>query len=142
MKTYFDSSAIIAAVVEEELHFPAASEALEKSRDGFTSTHSIAEVFATLTGGRLGIQLTPSEAGQLIDVNIIGRLSILELSTADYRTAVSDSERIGARGGAIYDMLHLQAARRGKARRIFTINVRHFAAFASESDPEITLPAC
>jgi hypothetical protein len=34
-----------------------------------------------------------------------------------------NSQMVGARGGAIFDMLHLQAARRGAAKRILTLNV-------------------
>ena len=45
-------------MVEEEEHHGAALKALASSADGFTSTHAIAETFATLTSGRLDLQLT------------------------------------------------------------------------------------
>jgi hypothetical protein len=45
-------------MVEEEEHHGAALKALASSADGFTSTHAIAETFATLTSGRLEVQLT------------------------------------------------------------------------------------
>ena len=64
MKVYFDSSALIAAMVAEEIHHERAAEALSESNDGFTSNHALSEVFATLTGGRLNLQLSPSEAAQ------------------------------------------------------------------------------
>jgi hypothetical protein len=37
-------------------------------------------------------------------------------------------------------MLHLQAARRGSAKRILTVNVRHFQAFAPDLKNIISLP--
>jgi predicted nucleic acid-binding protein len=141
MKVYFDSSALIAAMVAEEIHHERAAEALSESNDGFTSNHALSEVFATLTGGRLSLQLSPSEAAQVIDHNVLDRLTIIDLNTADYRRAISDSQAVGARGGGIFDMLHLQAARRGKAQRIFTINVRHFQAFAPDLTDQIRLPS-
>ena len=47
----------------------------------------------------------------------------LILGLSDYQQAMRHSQTVGARGGAIFDMLHLQAARRGAATRILTINV-------------------
>lgn len=140
MRTYFDSSVLVAAFVEDEEHHECAMEALVKARAGFTCTHALAEVFGTLTGGRVNLQLTPGTAWDIIEQNIIDRLEIVELSLADYRQAVVDSQRVGARGGAIFDLLHLQAARRGKARKLYTLNVRHFRAFASDLASAITLP--
>ena len=49
--TYFDSSALVAAMVEEEEHHQAALKALADTSDGVTSTHALAETFATLTSG-------------------------------------------------------------------------------------------
>jgi predicted nucleic acid-binding protein len=119
-------------MVEEEEHHAAALKALAGSTDGFTSTHAIAETFATLTSGRLEVQLTPDEATEVIDANIIRRLQIVDLGLSDYQQAMRNSQTVGARGGAIFDMLHLQAARRKEAKRILTINVRHFQIFAPD----------
>jgi predicted nucleic acid-binding protein len=140
VKSYFDSSVLVAAMVAEEEHHGAAFKALAESTDGFTSTHALAETFATLTSGRLDIQLVPQEAMRVIDTNVVRRLQIVELSLSDYQEAMRNSEVAGARGGAIFDMLHLQAARRGLARRILTINVRHFQTFAPDLKAKIALP--
>ncbi|HKQ40361.1 MAG TPA: type II toxin-antitoxin system VapC family toxin [Verrucomicrobiae bacterium] len=141
MKTYFDSSVLIAAMVAEEIHHERGVDALSDSKDGFTCNHALSEVFATLTGGRLNLQLSPAEAAELIENNVANRLAILDLSTADYRKAIVDCQSVDARGGGIFDMLHLQAARRGKAARIFTINVRHFQTFAPDLSGIIRLPS-
>lgn len=127
-------------MVEEEEHHATALAALAEPRGGFTSTHALAETFATLTSGRLDIQLAPNDALRMIDANVARRLQVVELSLADYRQAMESSQAAGARGGAIFDMLHLQAARRGKASRILTINVRHFQTFAPELKEMISLP--
>jgi predicted nucleic acid-binding protein len=140
VKIYFDTSALIAAMIEEEGHHQAALKALSDCEQGFTASHTLAEVFSTLTGGRLEVQLSPKEAGQIVEANVIQRLQILNLTVDDYKLAMQNSESVGARGGAVYDMLHLQAARRGKANRILTINVRHFQIFAPDLRDRITLP--
>jgi predicted nucleic acid-binding protein len=127
-------------MVEEEEHHAAALKALAGSTDGFTSTRAIAETFATLTSGRLEVQLTPDEATEVIDANIIRRLQIVDLGLSDYQQAMRNSQTVGARGGAIFDMLHLQAARRNGAKRILTINVRHFQVFAPDLKNIISLP--
>jgi predicted nucleic acid-binding protein len=127
-------------MVEEEEHHVAALKALAGSSDAFTSTHAIAETFATLTSGRLEVQLTPAEAVQVIDVNVIRRLQVVDLKLSDYEQAMRNSQSVGARGGAIFDMLHLQAARRRAANRILTMNVRHFQIFAPDLKSIISPP--
>jgi predicted nucleic acid-binding protein len=139
LRTYFDSSVLIAAFVEEEERHERAVDALLKP-GGFTSTHALGEVYGTLTGGRLPIQLTPAEAIALIEENVLSRLEMLELSLPDYRSALKSAKSVGARGGAIYDVLHLQAARRGEAKRILTVNVRHFQAFGPDLKEMIAEP--
>ena len=140
MRTYFDSSALLAAFVEEEEHHASATAALLDAADSFTCNHALAEIYGTLTSGRLDIQLIPRQAREMIEANVLDRLEVLELSVNDYRKAMVAGEAVGARGGAIFDMLHLQAARRGNARKIFTINVRHFQVFAPDLREIISLP--
>jgi len=114
--------------------------ALGRFRRRIYSPHAIAESFATLTSGRLEVQLTPNEATQIIDANVIRRLQIVDLELSDYQQAMRNSQSVGARAGAIFDLLHLQAARRGSAKRIFTMNVRHFQIFAPDLKSIISQP--
>jgi predicted nucleic acid-binding protein len=132
VKTYWDSSALLAAVISDEPHHAAANAALATVQDDWSTPHALAECFATLTGGRKSIQLTPANAMQIIEVNFLPRLSLWKLTPADYLTAMRKAQAAGARGGALYDLLHLQAARQLKAQRIYTLNVRHFQAFAPD----------
>ena len=138
--TYFDSSALVAAIVEEEEHHEAALRELAEVSEGVTSTHALAETFATLTSGRVDIQISPNEALEILEANVLRRLKVMDLTLTDYRRAMQNSQSAGARGGAIYDMLHLQAARRCGATRILTINVRHFQTFAPDLKHCIVLP--
>ena len=51
-----------------------------------------------------------------------------------------DSERRGARGGAIYDLLHLAAARKAGVETLVTLDVRDFQALLRPGDPTVKAP--
>lgn len=110
----------------------AALDALASARDGHSATHSLAECFATLTGGRLPVRLAPATVAQLIESNVVRRLKLVSLSAAEYSAAIRSATEVGARGGSIYDVLLLTAARKYQEERIHTLNRRHFAAFAPD----------
>lgn len=132
MREFFDSSTLLAAMVEDEPGHETALAALSAARDGYASTHSLAECFATLTGGRITVRLTPAIAAEMVDINVGRRLTLVSLTPAEHATALQMAGSVGARGGAIYDVLLLAAARKCRADRIHTLNHRHFAAFAPD----------
>jgi predicted nucleic acid-binding protein len=134
-----DTSVIAAALMEHEPQHGACRQLLEHHRPS-AWVHLISEIFATLTGGRHGWRLLPTVASQLVDLNLLPRLRFAELSAADISAALHDAQALGVRGGAVYDYLHLVAARKAGAHRFYTLNVRHFAAVARHGDPEISLP--
>ena len=47
MRDFFDSSSLLAAMIEDESGHEKALAALSSTRDGYASTHSLAECFAT-----------------------------------------------------------------------------------------------
>jgi predicted nucleic acid-binding protein len=136
---YLDSSVLVAALVEDE---PAHEQCLQllRKKDLATWTHALAEVFATLTGGRLGLRVPPGVAAELIDASLSPRLRLIELTGADHLGAIRESESVGVRAGAIFDFLHLIAARRSSATALFTLNIRHFVPLARKGDPKIEKP--
>lgn len=140
MRTYWDSSALLAAVISDEPNHPRASAALAAARDDWTTPHALAECFATLTSGRKTVQLTPGDAWRVVEVNFLPRLRLFDLKPDGYLAAMKNAQSAGARGGALYDLLHLQAARQLKAQRIYTIHVRHFQAFAPDLAKFISAP--
>jgi uncharacterized protein with PIN domain len=54
MIEFFDTTALVAAMVEDEAHHEFCAEALENAADGRASAHSLAECYATLTGRVVG----------------------------------------------------------------------------------------
>ena len=132
MREFFDTSTLLAAMVEDEPGHEAALAALAGAGEGYAATHSLAECFATLTGGRMPIRLPPATAAELVRANMADRLDLVALTASEYSTALQVAVTVGARGGAIYDVLLLAAARKCRADRIHTLNLRHFAVLAPD----------
>jgi len=137
MIEFFDTTALVAAMVEDEAHHEFCAEALGNADDGYASTHSLAECYATLTGGWLGVRLSPADAASLVRQNIHDRLSLVSVSGSEYMKVVEAAGPAGARGGAIYDLLLLACARKAKAQKIYTLNRRHFVALAPDLAAQI-----
>ncbi len=140
MTRYLDSSVLVAALVEDE---PTHNSCLQLLRGkGLVAwNHALAETFATLTGGRLGIRVSPAIALQLIESSLVPRLRFIELKTGEMLAAIRRSHAAGARGGAICDLLHLAAARLSAAKTLYTLDARHLEAIAGKGDPRIEVPA-
>ena len=140
MIVFFDSTVLIAAIIEDEERHETCARALESVEKGYAALHSVVECYATLTGGKLGIQLSPSDASELIHHNIYDRLGLVSLTAAEYMQLIGHAGPAGARGGAIYDLLLLACARKVKAGRIYTLNGRHFCALAPDIADKIASP--
>lgn len=139
MIRFLDSSVLVAALIEgQEDHTEC--DKLLAARDAHVRIHAFAETYSTLTGGRLGHRLTPDLAAQAIEESIVPSVSAIELTPREILAALREAGSRGVRGGAIYDYLHLAAARKCNADRLYTLNIRHFQAFHRAGDPEIVHP--
>ena len=137
MIVFLDSSVIVAEIVP---HHEACAALLLGTDSLRIRSHALAESFSTLTGGRLGLRLTAAEAVQLLTVSILPRVKVVDLSAPAVLRSLATAESRGIRGGAVHDFLHLAAARKARARRLYTLNTRHFLAFHRPGDPEIANP--
>jgi predicted nucleic acid-binding protein len=140
MIEFFDTMVLVAAMVEDEGRHEVCARALESADNGYASSHSLVECYATLTGGRLGVQLSAADAGRLIRYNLRERLSFVSLSGVEYFKLLDLAGPAGARGGAIYDLLLLTCARKANADRIYTLNDRHLSALAPDLATRIAIP--
>ena len=120
MKRYWDASALIDALHDSRVE----QKALEA--DQWTRMHTLAEVFSTLTGGRLGFQYLAEDAAALIR-EISAGMNFVELDANETLAALDAAQRKGVRGGRVHDWLHAQAARKAKVSELFTDNLRDFA---------------
>lgn len=134
-----DSSVLIASLLGSDPHHEASVSVLEEHRP-FIHRHALVETFSTLTGGRLGFRTSPDATAQLIRESILPWVRTTELDDAELIAALSDSQDRGVRGGAIYDFLHLRAARKVGAFLLYTKDLNDFKSFHRPGDPEIAHP--
>ncbi len=139
MSALIDTSVLVAAMIEGEAHHQPCRALVAKGESSMYG-HGIAETFSTLTGGKKAFRLSAATAAELLEDHFVPRLTILSLTPNEMLRAMREAEARGVRGGAVFDYLHLVAARKAKASKLYTLNVSHFRAFHRSGDPEIVHP--
>ena len=139
MKQALDTSVIVAALDGSDPDH-AACRTLLLSAKFAAWTHALSETFSTLTGGRLGIRISASVATSILRDKVAPRLAITSLTESELLDAYEQAEARGVRGGAVYDYLHLVAAKKAGAARIYTLNLSDFLAIHRPADPQILHP--
>jgi predicted nucleic acid-binding protein len=137
MKVFFDTSALVTAVVDQLPNHKTALACymrfVQPRRSGLKavcSTHALAECYATLTAMPLARRIQPAEAARLIEENFLEHLEVVSLSAADYKAALARVATLGLRSGAVYDALHVRCAERSHCDRIVTYNTADFERLA------------
>lgn len=120
MKRYWDASALIDALHDSRIE----QKVLEP--DQWTRSHALAETFATLTGGKLGIRYLPDDAAALIR-EITEGINFVDLTPAETLAALDKAQKHGIRGGRIHDWLHAVAAKKAGVEELVTDNFGDFA---------------
>lgn len=140
MNVFCDSSVLIAALLHGE-HRHTASEALLNGENFlFAHVHALNEIFSTLTGGALGFRVAADLAALLIRDRIVPRVTMISLEPKEVVEALASARAHGVRGGAVYDYMHLVAARKAGADILCTLNLTDFQQIHRQGDPEIRLP--
>jgi predicted nucleic acid-binding protein len=103
------------------------------------SSHTLAEIYSTLTGMPPGLRLAPRDAVAAIET-FLKRLTPVTLSPEEYLQAMRRTAKLGHSGGMIYDALHLACARKVDAQHIYTWNQKHFRLVAPDLADRITTP--
>ncbi len=130
MKVLFDTSILVAAMVEAHPRHEAALPWLAKARDGrvgyFVSAHSLAELFSVLTTLPTSPRPTPAIARRLIHENVERRARVVTLTRRDYSAVLRSLDELGLAGGIVYDALIARAARKAGVDRLLTLNPADF----------------
>ena len=133
MRTLFDTSVLVTAVVDQLGNHEAAFGALHRytreQHQGFCSTHALAECYATLTALPLPRRVLPDEARLLVQESLAERLTVVDLTFDDYQRVLQHVARLGLASGSIYDALHARCAQKASTDRILTYNVSDFERF-------------
>lgn len=139
MTDSIDTSVLVGAMIESEASHGSCRPIVAQGRSTIYS-HGIAETFNTVTGGGKAFRLSAALTAELLEHHFLPRLTITTLNPFEILRAMRDAESRGIRGGAIFDYLHLVAARKAKAARLFTLNLSNFRSFHRPGDPEIVHP--
>ncbi len=139
MNAFLDTSVVVASLDPDEPRH-AACDRLMAAGEHALYVHALAETFSILTGGRLGRRINAAAATRLLDQSVLPFVSVQSLSGKDVMAALTECEARGVRGGAVYDLLHLAAARKAKAEVLLTLDDRNFRALAKPGDPRIENP--
>ena len=143
MKVCFDTSTLVAALLQQHPHhaiaFPRLQAVKEGSVQGHLTTHGLAEIFATLTALPLKPRLLPADVQRIIQQSILAYFILIPLSADHYRDAIELTVTRNLASGAIYDALHLIGARSFGCTTLYTLNLRHFRSLAAD-DSIIAVP--
>ena len=129
-RVYWDSSALIAVCEDESV-----SALFWGRSDGVARSHAFAEMFSTLTGGRLGYRLKSDDAAKLIG-EIAGHLKVEDLLGGELLKVLSEARERGVRGGQVHDLVHAAAAIKASCSCLVTYNVRDFEGLYEELEIE------
>lgn len=143
MKACFDTSVLVAALLQQHPHhaiaFPRLRAVHQGTSLGHITTHGLAELYATLTALPLKPRLQPADVQRLIQQSILSHFTLIPLREQDYQDAITLTVAKNLSSGAIYDALHLIGARSAQCTLLYTLNLRHFRALAP-GDPLISSP--
>lgn len=132
MRLYFDTSILVAALVEGHPHHGAAHGALESALKArhriFFSAHGLTEVYSVLTRTPFVPPVYPLEAWQLLEQSILPHIALVWLNGKEYKEVVRECAQAGRVGGRIHDLIHLRCALKAGCDRIYTFDLRDFRA--------------
>ena len=124
MADFVDASVLVAAYDQHDRFHRQAFTLLGRIHWS-AATHSLAEVFATLSG-KLKV---PADDAAAVCEDIKANGNLVDLTTADILAVVKSARARGIRGGGIYDALIIQAAVKAGAKTIWSFD-QDFAALS------------
>jgi predicted nucleic acid-binding protein len=144
MKILFDTSVIIAALVESHpMHqraFPWLKKAKEHHFELVIASHTIAELYAVLSALPTKPRISPATAWRLVHENIEAIGKIVSLTAAEYSSVIKKISERGLVGGITYDALIAKVAEKSKVEQLLTLNSDHFKRVWPEGEKIIVSP--
>jgi hypothetical protein len=134
MSAYWDSSALLNAIVSEEV-------AKKIAQGDIARSHGFCEVFSLLTGRGIPTRsgrmvMTNADAARVIE-KLASKLTLRDLTWPETFAALRDAKRLGVQGGRIHDLMHARSAVLAGAEKILTRNVSDFEGLAGSLAVEV-----
>jgi predicted nucleic acid-binding protein len=141
LRYFVDTSVLIATAQVSHMHHTRSRELWNQCTRQTTavSTHTIAEIYNTITAMPPALRLAPRDAVLAVET-FLKRLTPVELSAEEYIETLHLTANLGHSGGVIYDALLLACARKVNAEQIYTWNVKHFKMAAPDLADRILTP--
>jgi predicted nucleic acid-binding protein len=144
MKILFDTSVIIAALVESHpMHqraFPWLKQSKKNEFELIIACHTIAELYAVLSTLPTKPRISPAAAWRLVHENIEAIGKIVSLTAAEYSSVIKKISERGLVGGITYDALIAKVAEKSKVEQLLTLNSNHFKRVWPEGEKIIVSP--
>jgi len=138
MNVCFDTSTLVAALLEQHPHHPLAFRHFQSVHaqhlQGHLTTHALAELFSALTALPLKPRLLPRDVLNILQKSVLPHFTMIPLNVRDYEAALELTSSANLASGAIYDALHIIGARRAGCAKLYTLNLRHFQLLAPGDD--------
>ena len=127
MKAFLDTSVLVATFYADHEHHPPSIDLFLRfgKEDACCGAHSLAEVYATLTGMPAKHRVSGDEALLFLG-NVRERLTLVALDEQEYFQVAEASAAGGLASGAIYDAILGHCALKAKAKVIYTWNAKDF----------------
>jgi predicted nucleic acid-binding protein len=144
MRTLFDTSVLVAAIIEPHPMHTRALPWLQRAKAGeidfLVASHTLAELYAVLTTLPLKPRVSPLTAWRLVHDNIETSAKIISLSPSDYKDTIKYMSELGLTGGIIYDALIVKAAQKSGVERFLTFNADDFIRLWPGGESFIYIP--
>ncbi|HEV2398719.1 MAG TPA: PIN domain-containing protein [Candidatus Sulfotelmatobacter sp.] len=141
MRVFFDTSVLVAAVLEEHEHHSRSFSSLSGADRSFAfcAAHNMAEAYATLT--RYPGKQRLNEQQALLALSVFEKkLMIVALEAREYLGAIRRFAALGIVGGTIYDGLIAACALKAKADALYTWNIAHFLLLGDDVAKRVRTP--
>jgi predicted nucleic acid-binding protein len=138
---FLDTSVLVAAVRANDQRHAASFDLVKRCspENAACAAHTLAELYAGLTGMRPPNRFRVAEALQLLE-QFRKKFQWVELNADEILETAHRIGALGLLGGIIYDALLLACARKVNAERIYTWNERHFKLVAPDLAERIVTP--
>lgn len=132
VKAFLDTSVLVATFYGDHEHHDASLDIFLRfgKKKACCSTHSLAEVYATLTG-MPGKRRVGGDAAILFLGDIRANLGLVSLDEREYFQVLEEAAGARLAGGAIYDALIGHCALKAQAETLYTWNTKDFLRLAS-----------
>jgi predicted nucleic acid-binding protein len=143
MRVTFDTSVLVAALVEAHAHhtraLPWLKAVADGSLEGVVDVHTLAELWTTLTR----LRVAPPIDGRVARASVFHvrtHFEVVTLPREVYLDAIDRCVSKGLRSAAMYDALHLVAAEASDVEALVTFNWADFRRLATPTSPTIRAP--